>query len=80
MDTKYTEIECLKLEIEKRMGKPLKSPTDFNQLSLRLQKELKEEIKHLYNKANMGIRRGKAQHTIHHLINTQPLYRIHRLV
>ena len=44
MDTKYTEIECLKLEIEKRMGKPLKSPTDFNQLSLRLQKELKEEI------------------------------------
>ena len=40
MDTKYTEIECLKLEIEKRMGKPLKSPTDFNQLSLRLQKEL----------------------------------------
>lgn len=31
MDTKYTEIECLKLEIEKRMGKPLKSPTDFNQ-------------------------------------------------
>lgn len=44
MDTKYTEIECLKLEIEKRMGKPLRSPTDFNQLSLRLQKELKEEI------------------------------------
>ncbi len=44
MDTKYTEIECLKLEIEKRMGKPLKSPTDFNQLSLRLQKELKEDV------------------------------------
>ena len=53
-------------------------------------KEIKDNIygkkgterrdKHLYNKANMGIRRGKAQHTIHHLINTQPLYRIYRLV
>lgn len=44
MYTYYAEIESLKLEIEDKMKRPLRSPTDFNQLSLSLQKELKEEI------------------------------------
>ncbi|MDO4159585.1 MAG: hypothetical protein Q4D41_03920 [Prevotellaceae bacterium] len=44
MNRHNAEIELLRIEVENKLGKPLKSPTDFNQLSLCLQKEIKEDI------------------------------------